>query len=211
MYFPRVINVHQLTATRDKPLFRLFHWNLYESNKNFPSNLNFEWNDCWTTWIPDAMKLSITTLGNTVMQWCVKDVGVLLVTGSGIKNEVTRNRHSLTSLIASFMGPTWGPSGADRIQMGPMLAPWILLSGMFMVMCQLIQALSCVWGLSCQKRVSHAGKSNCIPHNTVGCNYLFLAGVPAPGTKVHIYAPGKCIIAGSGNGLLSANPLPKPM
>ena len=27
-----------------------------------------------------------------------------------------------TSLIARFMGPTWGPSGADRTQMGPMLA-----------------------------------------------------------------------------------------
>ena len=34
------------------------------------------------------------------------------------------------SLIARFMGPTWGPSGADRTQVGPMLAPWILLSGM---------------------------------------------------------------------------------
>ena len=33
------------------------------------------------------------------------------------------------SLIASFMGPTWGPSGADRTQVGPMLAPWPLLSG----------------------------------------------------------------------------------
>ena len=33
------------------------------------------------------------------------------------------------SLIARFMGPTWGPSGADRIQVGPMLAPWPLLSG----------------------------------------------------------------------------------
>ena len=30
-----------------------------------------------------------------------------------------------------FMGPTWGPSGADRTQVGPMLAPWTLLSGMF--------------------------------------------------------------------------------
>ena len=27
------------------------------------------------------------------------------------------------------MGPTWGPSGADRAQLGPMLAPWTLLSG----------------------------------------------------------------------------------
>ena len=34
------------------------------------------------------------------------------------------------SLIARFMGPTWGPSGADRIQVGPVLAPWTLLSEM---------------------------------------------------------------------------------
>ena len=34
-----------------------------------------------------------------------------------------------TTLIAKFMGPTWGPSGADRTQVGPMLAPWTLLSG----------------------------------------------------------------------------------
>ena len=27
------------------------------------------------------------------------------------------------SLIAQLMGPTWGPSGADRTQVGPMLAP----------------------------------------------------------------------------------------
>ena len=35
----------------------------------------------------------------------------------------------VTALIARFMGPTWGPSGADRTQVGPILAPWILLSG----------------------------------------------------------------------------------
>ena len=28
------------------------------------------------------------------------------------------------------MEPTWGPSGADRTQVGPMLAPWTLLSGL---------------------------------------------------------------------------------
>ena len=33
------------------------------------------------------------------------------------------------SLIARFMGPTWGPSGADRTQVGLMLTPWTLLSG----------------------------------------------------------------------------------
>ena len=31
--------------------------------------------------------------------------------------------------IARFMGPTWGPPGSCRPQMGPMLAPWTLLSG----------------------------------------------------------------------------------
>ena len=30
--------------------------------------------------------------------------------------------------IARFMGPTWGPSGSCQPQMGPMLAPWTLLS-----------------------------------------------------------------------------------
>ena len=34
----------------------------------------------------------------------------------------------MSSLIARFMGPTWGPSGADRTQVGPMLAPRTLLS-----------------------------------------------------------------------------------
>ena len=34
----------------------------------------------------------------------------------------------MPSLLASFMGPTWGLSGADRTQVGPMLAPWTLLS-----------------------------------------------------------------------------------
>ena len=32
-------------------------------------------------------------------------------------------------LVARFMGPTWGLPGADRTQVGPMLAPWSLLSG----------------------------------------------------------------------------------
>ena len=34
-----------------------------------------------------------------------------------------------TSLITRFMRPTWGPSGSDRTQVGPMLAAWTLLSG----------------------------------------------------------------------------------
>ena len=37
-------------------------------------------------------------------------------------------KESVHTLIARFMWPTWGPSGADRTQVGPMLAPWTLLS-----------------------------------------------------------------------------------
>ena len=39
-----------------------------------------------------------------------------------------------TSQTAKFMGPTWGPSGSCRPQMGPMFAPWTLLSGLLFVM-----------------------------------------------------------------------------
>ena len=37
----------------------------------------------------------------------------------------------VTTQIARFMGPTWGPHGADRTQVGHMLGPWALLSGNF--------------------------------------------------------------------------------
>ena len=42
--------------------------------------------------------------------------------------------------------------------------------------------------LCCQKQVSQAGISNCIPQNTVGCNYLSLPEIPATGVKVFIYS-----------------------
>ena len=34
------------------------------------------------------------------------------------------------SQITKFLGPTWGPPGSCRPQMGPMLAPWTLLLGL---------------------------------------------------------------------------------
>ena len=42
------------------------------------------------------------------------------------------------SLIARSMGPTWGPPVADRTQVGPMLAPWTLISGMAWLMFMII-------------------------------------------------------------------------
>ena len=40
---------------------------------------------------------------------------------------------------AKFMGPTWGPPGFCRSQMGPMLAPWTLLSGISAAMISIMQ------------------------------------------------------------------------
>ena len=40
------------------------------------------------------------------------------------------------TLVASFKGPTWGPSWADRTQVGPMLGPWTLPS---------VQLMSTIW------------------------------------------------------------------
>ena len=37
------------------------------------------------------------------------------------------------SQLTKFMRPTWGPPGSCRSQMGPMLAPWTLLSGLALV------------------------------------------------------------------------------
>ena len=49
-----------------------------------------------------------------------------------------RSRHASLQTwllyVIRFMGPTWGPSEADRTQVGPMLAPWTLLSGMCLPM-----------------------------------------------------------------------------
>ena len=62
--------------------------------------------------------------------------------------------HFKPSLIARFMGPTWGPSGADRTHVGPMLAPWTLISG---ISYQKLHWQSC--GLTSHKR-NIRGRSN---------------------------------------------------
>ena len=57
------------------------------------------------------------------------------LTGVGGDRSMKRTSHenlfhiTKTSLRARSMGPTWGPFGAARTQVGPMLATWNLLSG----------------------------------------------------------------------------------
>ena len=46
------------------------------------------------------------------------------------KNHHCRDHEKLVIKIARFMGPTWGPPRSCRPQMGPMLAPGTLRSGL---------------------------------------------------------------------------------
>ena len=57
-----------------------------------------------------------------ILQWGYFVLANILNTG----NPLLKSRRELTQ-ITKFMGPTWGPPGFCRPQMGHMLAPWTLL------------------------------------------------------------------------------------
>ena len=83
----------------------------------------------------DAMSQGISSHGNDlVLQKCVSLSGRV---DNGINV-------SSGSLIARFMGPTLGPSGADRTRVGRMLAPWTLLSGIPMKLGPVTRRIDCV-------------------------------------------------------------------
>ena len=63
--------------------------------------------------------------------------------------------------IARFMGPTWGPPGSRRPQMGPMLSPWTLLSGRILLLLDIYQYFSPVLIYS---DIQHY---ICVRHNTL--------------------------------------------
>ena len=67
---------------------------------------------------------------HTINGFCVAIMKVTLksVIMNGSTNQGGRSC-CWPALIARLMGPTWGPSGADRTQVGPMLAPWTCYLG----------------------------------------------------------------------------------
>ena len=100
-------------------IFLKFQFSLtwYQNSLTFPWRLpgmEFPWlfPDRWTPWL---------VLSNTLSLSPIRHI---------LRNVYTVYAFSyILSLIARFMGPAWGPSGADRTQVGPMLATWTLLSG----------------------------------------------------------------------------------
>ena len=64
---------------------------------------------------------------HTVLVWLFSSCYFLNIFFYGYIDPFTRI--FLRAQIAKSMGPTWGPPGSCRPQMGPMLAQWTLLSG----------------------------------------------------------------------------------
>ena len=63
--------------------------------------------------------------------WCQNRIRLPCVkeTFASISTEFAGIQYSV-SQIENFIAPIWGPPGSCRPQMGPMMAPWTLLSGM---------------------------------------------------------------------------------
>ena len=59
-------------------------------------------------------------------------VFVYLVCLPAVCSALAMHKSTSPSQIAKFMEPTWGPPGSCLSQMGHMLAPWALLSGVIM-------------------------------------------------------------------------------
>ena len=61
-------------------------------------------------------------------------VGFLVIITWRMTRECFGEWVDVITLITRFMGPTWGPPGSCRPQVGRMLAPWTLLSGKYCIL-----------------------------------------------------------------------------
>ena len=67
---------------------------------------------------------------------------------------------STLTQIGKFMGPTWGPPGSCRPQMGPVLVPWTLLSGLRFTEAMMRKKSVHVCPLYCPANCSLSSKHN---------------------------------------------------
>ena len=97
------------------------------------------------------------------------------------------NVRSMMPQIAKFTWPTWGPPGSCRTQMGPMLAPWTLLSGTVWshqaAVCDILihfmypfitQKCLFVFVHKCITHLNHGIMKNMIFFTKCGSSYIFL-------------------------------------
>ena len=74
--------------------------------------------------------------------------------------------NEVTTLIAGFMGPTWGPYGADRTEVGPMLAPWTRVVGQLCI-CESIYYQQVIQYIYICKYVHNAYNSRSMNYNFI--------------------------------------------
>ena len=89
-------------------------------------------NKMWTIYILLVMYINKTFSGDESVSWMTLYLVLMMcdiIKLLGRRHSATPSPSPSPSLITRLMGPTWGPSGADRTQVGPILAPWTLLSG----------------------------------------------------------------------------------
>ena len=74
--------------------------------------------------------LEIKTISLKKSLWkCHFKILPTILSRSQCVKSLLRYRVQFPTQIAMFMGPTWGPSGSCRSQMGPMMTSWTVLSG----------------------------------------------------------------------------------
>ena len=83
-----------------------------------------------TNMSPIALQLKRSMCVHARVSWSIVSETTPICSVINDTNYVFKSNFINTSSIARFIGPTWGPSGANRTQVGPMLAPWTLLSGL---------------------------------------------------------------------------------
>ena len=122
-----IANVLELLQSYAKPSIRaLFCYSIILEK--------FIWHKCHLKHIPRICerKVGHLLLLFVVMVFVIASLPIFVTMASPALGPIIllhQGQWSNGTQIATFIGPTWGPSGADRTQVGPMLAPWTLLSG----------------------------------------------------------------------------------
>ena len=128
-----------------------------------------------------------------------------------LSQRLQSNVNLITPQIAKFMGLTWGSPGSCRPQMGPMLAPWTLLSGTFITALCDNEAVICLsmmltklknvfrerFILECRK--SAYARSTCPPFSTISHRHVRFASTFPCGFShfyfVHTFTSGSLTLS----------------
>ena len=111
----------------DLTLGNIFQRSLNDDKKNSSSGMYLQMSS--VSWRPFCFAFNVLNAAANYTIWYTCDCGV----SHNAQLRITHRGRVMHTLIAMFMGPTWGPSGADRTQVGSMFSPinfaiWIHMS-----------------------------------------------------------------------------------